>query len=175
MTNDLTESDIDQVVAVLDKIDPQFPLPQKLFYAIMRTISSPVVEIVPWRVNPQTNGKEILFTRRSDNDPTWPGKLHTPGVIVRPSDGDSYINSIRRIARDELGNVVWERLSFLLITMGGDVRGHGLGVAFAMKIPSAIDMGKYGEWYPLGEFPDNCIQEQIPWLKKAASIITDQN
>ena len=171
MTNDLTESDIDQVVAVLDKIDPQSPLPQKLFYAIMRIISNPVIEIVPWRVNPQTGQKEILFTRRTANDPTWPGKLHTPGVIVRPSDGDDYTNCIKRIARDELGKAEWEKLSYLLITMGGDVRGHGMGVAFAMKISSSMDMSKYGEWSPLGEFPDNCIQKQIPWLKKAVTLI----
>lgn len=175
MANDLPASEIDQVVAVLSKIDPQSPLPQKLFYGIMRIISNPVIELVPWRVNPQTNGKEILFTRRADTDPTWPGKLHTPGVIVRPSDGTDYTNCIKRIARDELGNVAWERLNFLQIIMGGDVRGHGMGVAFAMKLSSTIDMSKYGEWSPIGEFPDNCIQEQIPWLKKAASIITDQN
>lgn len=171
MTNDLKESEIEQVVAILGKIDPQSPLPQKLFYAVMRVISNPVVEIVPWRVNPETNGKEILFTRRTATDPTWPGKLHTPGVIVRPSDGADYTNCIKRVARDELGNAAWEKLNFLMIVMGGDVRGHGMAVAFAMKIPSSVDMSKYGEWAPLGKFPDNCIQEQIPWLTKAITLI----
>ena len=171
MPNELSETEIEEVVTILGKVDPQAPLPQKLFYAIMRIISNPVVEIVPWRVNPETRVKEILFARRGADDPTWPGKLHTPGVIVRPSDGDSYTNSIKRIARDELGGVAWENLKFLLITMGGDVRGHGMGVAFAMKIPGATDMSKYGEWYPVGVFPDNCIQEQIPWLKKAVKLL----
>ena len=171
MPNELSSREIEQVTAVLGKIDPLFPLPQKLFYAIMRVISNPVVEIVPWRVSPTTGQKEILFCRRSMDDPTWPGMLHTPGVIVRPSDGDDYTNSIKRVVRDELGNVAWEKLTFLLITMGGDVRGHGMGVAFAMKLPSELDMSQYGEWYPIGEFPDNCIKAQIPWLTKAVKLI----
>lgn len=171
MPNELSESEIEQVVAILGKIDPQYPLPQKLFYGIMRIISTPVVEVVPWRVNPETEKKEILFTRRAATDPTWPGKLHTPGVIVRPSDGADYTNSIKRVARDELGNVAWEKINFLMIVMGGDVRGHGMGVAFAMKLPSAVDMSKYGEWSPFGQFPGNCIKEQIPWLKKALKLI----
>lgn len=171
MANDLSANEIDQVVAILGKIDPLSSLPQELFYAIMRIISNPVVEIVPWRVNPEKNSKEILFIRRAETDPTWPGKLHTPGVIVRPSDGADYTNCIKRIARDELGNVEWEKLNFLLITIGGDVRGHGMGVAFAMKLLSSVDMSKYGVWSPLGQFPDNCIQEQIPWLTKAITLI----
>lgn len=171
ITNALSDQEIQTVVGVLDKIDPQSPLPSKLFYAIMRIISNPVIEIVPWRVNPESGVKEILFIRRAENDPTWPGKLHTPGVIVRPIDGEHYTNSIKRIARDELGGVGWEKLNFLLITMGGDVRGHGMGVVFAMKIPNTVDMSQYGKWYPLGVFPDNCIKEQIPWLTKAIKLI----
>lgn len=169
--NHLSEPEIQQVVDILHKLDPNQPLPTKLCDAIIRVVSQPIIEIVPWRINPKNKKIELLYIRRGINDPHWPNQLHTPGVIVRPSDGNDYRNIILRLVRDELGGVKWEKLNFLMIMMAQGVRGHEMGFVFGMKLDNNLDMAQYGEWYEMDKFPQDCIQEQIPWLNKAIKLI----
>lgn len=90
-----------QLAALLSSMEPGF-LPYDIFVQIARLVVLSIIEFVPLRKNKNGNIEVLLLSRGMD-DPIWPGELHTPGTVVRPTDtqGGMYL-AFERILDDEL-------------------------------------------------------------------------
>ena len=104
MAQQLSEDELRQIVSGLAKLDPGL-LPFEIFHQFARLAVMPVIEVVPFRTNPDGN-IEILLISRSANDPNWPNQLHVPGTVIRSTDQlDSYKSAFHRIFDGELQKV----------------------------------------------------------------------
>lgn len=99
----ITDEEIATAKNMLTKLEPGF-LPFDIFMEVSRLVTLSIVEIVPLRK--REGIIEVLLTKRDADDPFWPNMLHTPGVVVRPTDEEgSYVSAFRRILDDELALV----------------------------------------------------------------------
>lgn len=159
----LTPEEIDTTMALLEKLEPGL-LPEPIFIALSRLVVMVAVEFLVLRKTGA--GVEILLTQRPDNDPIWPGKWHSPGTIIRPTD-DSLQSCFDRLYKDELGGMDSLSPRPIGISYGAGDRGTGLTMEYVLDASEA-DVPT-GQFFSLDNLPENYIQEQLPMWKRAIS------
>lgn len=159
----LTPEEIDATTALLKKLEPGL-LPEPIFIALSRLVVMVAVEFLVLRKTGA--GVEILLTQRPHNDPIWPGKWHSPGTIIRPTD-DSLQSCFDRLYEDELGGVDLLSPRPVGISYGAGDRGTGLTMEYVLDA-SEINVPT-GQFFSLENLPENYIEEQLPMWKRAIS------
>jgi hypothetical protein len=88
---------------VLNRLIPGYQ-PEEIFKAICRIVATPVIEVVPLRLN--VRGLEVLMLQRGSHDSYWPNMWHGPGTVLRVTDrpGTEFEDAFERILKDELKN-----------------------------------------------------------------------
>lgn len=139
-------------------------LPLTIFNEVARLSVTPVVEIVPLKI--ETNGKvKVLLLQRDANDPHWAGRLYVPGTIVLPSDsvGD-LTDALHRIVRTKLGGIKASKPKFVGHTLCRVSRGTELALIYSIKI---VGNPAIGAFYDAHNLPRNLIEGHAEFIRSA--------
>lgn len=164
-TEKLSSEEVHDVVNGLSKLDPGV-LPFEIFHAVTRLVATPIVELVPVRLN--EDGKpEILLLRREANDPVWPNQLHVPGTVVRGSDEEgSFKDAFNRISK-ELGGIALENPTLVKNIIHHSGRGMEVSQIYWADIGD-IEPAQ-GEFFAADNLPDNIVQSQLDFIPDAVA------
>lgn len=159
----MTKEEENELVRLLKKLEPGF-LPYEIFVQIARLAVLPIIEFVPLRLN-NTGAAEVLLLSRSEDDPIWPGELHTPGTVVRPTDTEGQIYlAFERITKYELQGTEISQPYFVGSILHKSKRGTEQAQIFWVEV---IGEPKTGTFYPVNELPPNTIGSQVAFIKQA--------
>lgn len=163
-----TAEEIAAAAKTLSKLRPGF-LPLPLFLETVRLVPAPIVEIVPLR---KVDGRvQVLLTKREDDDPTWPGMLHTPGTVVRSTDEEgSYKSAFNRILEGELSSIQLASDPQYVCSLLHRVK-RGMEDATVFYVEVAGDPEK-GTFYDIDDLPENVVDTQIDFIQSAAKSFT---
>ena len=158
----MQKSEEEQLVELLSQLAPGF-LPYDIFVQIARLVTLPIIEFVPLRLN---EGRvEVLLLERSRHDEIWPGELHTPGTVIRPTDnlGEIY-KAFERIRKDELMDTEISDGYFVGSILHRSKRGSEQGQVFWVEV---LGEPKAGKFYPADNMPPNLIESQRKFIAQA--------
>jgi ADP-ribose pyrophosphatase YjhB (NUDIX family) len=157
--NDIPDDEIKVTENILKKLEPGF-LPLPIFHQVTRLTTTPIVEFVPLRQN--DNKIEVLLLKRPNNDPVWPGMLHTPGTVIRATD--SLEVAFKRILTKELGGASIEQPSFVTHILHHSGRGMELSLIYWIELTESMSDGVF---YDSDEMPDLLVQSQLDFIPAA--------
>lgn len=162
--NSPSKNDIAIVVSILKKLNPGL-LPKDIFQEVTRLWVTSIVEVVPLRQG--KNGQvEILLLSRPNDDPNWPGMLHTPGTVLRATDVEGGINSaFERIFSDEIGITTSNNPIFVKTIFHKVNRGAELASIYYINI--GTDQPTNGKWYNENNLPNNLVDTQFDFIEFA--------
>lgn len=162
----MTDTEIAQLHTLLQKCTPG-DLPALIFADICRLAFSCAVEFVPLRLH--AGRIEVLLLARPNDDPMWPGMLHTPGTVLRPGD-TSFDEAFGRLLHSELVvsgdyTITATGTHFISGTRGDSILFEHV---LELQTPPA-----HGEYYPCDALPNNFIPEQADLLARAIAKFQD--
>lgn len=158
----LTEPELRQLIALLQKLEPGF-YPIELFWQFARLMTAATIEFVPLRMN---EGKvEVMLTRRPVDDKFWPGNLHIPGCIVRPTDTEEAV--IKRICAKELSGTRLGEPSELHTQVRKTQRGNEMTKLFWVGV---LGDSTDGEFYSVDNLPDDLLPAYPASIVQAADL-----
>ena len=159
-----------QLVDLLGQLEPGY-LPLDIFIQIARLAALSIVEFVPLRTK---NGKlEVLLLARGSDDAIWPGELHTPGTVIRPTDTQESMSEVfDRILKDELGGTQTSEPHYVSSLLHKSRRGTEHAQIYWVEV---LDEPKAGKFYQLDNLPAIIIESQVSFINEAANdFITRQ-
>jgi len=164
-----TPEEIEVAARTLSKLRPGF-LPLSIFLETTRLTVSSIVEVVPLRKN--GDSVQVLLTKREDDDPNWPGMLHTPGTVVRPTDEEgSYASAFGRILGGELASVeLAGEPQYVDSVLHKVKRGMEDAKVFFVEVKGEPTTG---EFHDVAALPDNVVDTQIDFIYRAAQKFTE--
>ena len=146
------------LVKLLSQVAPGF-LPYDLFIQIARLVSLSIIEVVPLRMH---NGKvQVLLVPRDADDTIWPGKVHTPGTVLRPTDSTDLSTVFARIVEDELRNTAVGTPVFVQNEVRKTKRGMEQAQIYWVEVQSEPLVG---EFYDHDALPENYIKQQHDFI-----------
>jgi hypothetical protein len=162
----MNDDDITKTAHLLGQLDPGF-LPYPIFEQIARLVTLPIIEFIPFR---SINGEaHVLLIHRPDEDPFWPGMLHTPGTVIRATD----INQISenwaafaRILHDELNDTPVGNPHYVGSLLHKSKRGTEQAQLYWVEV--VADTPKVGQFYPISNLPEGLIESQQLFIAEAA-------
>ena len=158
-----------QLVTLLSALKPGF-LPYDVFVEIARLVVLSIIEFVPLRLN-ERGEPEVLLLSRGADDPIWPGILHTPGTVVRPTDneGDMYL-AFERILKDELKGTKTSEPHYVGSNLHKSKRGMEQAQIYWVEVIGAPETG---EFYAAHNLPTNIMESQVAFIKQAVQNYKD--
>ena len=150
----------------MEQLDAGF-LPYDIFIQVARLCVLSIVELVIFKmVDGHVN---VLLLERDSSDPVWPGMLHSPGTVVRPTDEDMPNSQLSRVVKDELGGIEISKPNFLMDGFHETERGKENAAFYWAELLGAA---KNGQLYPVNRLPDNVIKYQRPYIAAAAKAFS---
>jgi hypothetical protein len=151
----------------LRELEPGF-LPYRLFEQIARLIALPILEFIPLRL--MESGIEVLLIGRPDDDPFWPGLLHTPGTVIRATDiaeADEQTNwpAFKRIGEDELHDTEIGPPHYVGSLLHKSKRGAEQAQLYWVEV---VGEPKVGTFYPVDALPIELMDSQVAFIIEAA-------
>ena len=159
----VNENEIQAAASILKKLEPgKLPLP--IFLEVARLTVTPIVEVVP--IRKRADGSiMILFIKRDENDPNWPGLLHTPGTVVRSIDsGGGYKDAFDRILGGELKGTHTSEPVFVSTVLHKVKRGRESSLVFWVEV---LGKPRVGELHSFDNLPENIIETQVKFINIA--------
>lgn len=161
----LSDEEIQQAANILRRLSPAF-LPFDIFRETTRLTATPTVELVPLRR--QGGHTEVLLFKRPDDDPNWPGQLHTPGTVVRATDAAQGLQApLDRLYKDELQVVPALDPRYVTSILNKVARGSEL--ATILYLHMSRTEAPTGAWYPASELPDTIVETQRNFIADAVT------
>lgn len=159
-----TSEEIADAAKVLSRLRPGF-LPLPIFLETARLTVSSIVEIVP--LKKVGDSLHVLLIRRDDDDPNWPGMLHTPGTVVRPTDEEgSYASAFERVLKGELASTeLHGEPRYVTSVLHKARRGMEDAKVFVVEVKGEPKVGKL---YDITALPGNIVDTQIEFIHEAA-------
>lgn len=169
----MNNQDIQRTADLLKSFEPGF-LPYPIFEQIARLVALPIVEFVPLRVT-QDGKCEVLLIARPEDDPFWPGMLHTPGTVVRATDihkgeQDDW-QAFSRIIKDELQDTEVGQPHYVGSMFHSSKRGAEQAQLYWIEVTG---QPKAGTFYSLDALPDGLMESQLSFVKLAAENFQNQ-
>lgn len=165
----LTDSEINQTAELLARLPAGF-LPFPIFRQVARLAVFSIVEVVPMRVR---DGRvEVLLLKRGEEKQDWPelwpGILHTPGTVIRPTDElGSYKDAFRRILHDELHGVeLAGEPEYVYNLLHHNKRGTESAQVFIVEV---VGEPTAGAFYPADKLPNNIMLSQLDFIPTAVA------
>jgi hypothetical protein len=163
----MNNSEVEQVANSLKKLPAGF-VPYPIFEEIARIIALPILEIIPLRKD--NNGSvEVLLIERGEDDPLWPGTLHTPGTVIRATDvhqiGKNNWPALQRILNDELNGTAVGPLQYFGSMLHASKRGVEQAQLYWVNVTEEPRTGKF---YPVNNLPSQLIDSQTDFIRLAA-------
>ena len=171
----LSESEINQTAELLARIPAGF-LPFPIFRQVARLAVFSIVEVVPMRVNAEGAVEVLLLKRgeeKQDWPELWPGILHTPGTVIRPTDElGSYAQAFRRILQDELHGVALAgEPQYVYNILHHNKRGTESAQVFIAEVTGEPEAGAF---YPADHLPSNIMLSQLDFIPTAVKAFKAQ-
>lgn len=152
-----------RLVELLSKLEPGF-LPYDIFIQVARLVTLPIIEFVPLRLN-QKAETEVLLLERSKHDEIWPGEIHTPGTVIRPTDSQGKIYmAFERIRKDELMGTEVSDGHYVGSILHRSKRGMEHAQIFWVEV---LGDTKAGKFYSAHNLPANLIESQKEFILQA--------
>jgi hypothetical protein len=164
----LSDSEINQTAELLARVPAGF-LPFPIFRQVARLAVFSIVEVVPMRVNADGEVEVLLLKRGEDKQDwpeLWPGILHTPGTVIRPTDElGSYAQAFRRILHDELHDVeLAGEPMYIKNLLHENKRGTESAQVFMVEV---IGEPQAGAFYSADHLPSNIMLSQLDFIPDA--------
>lgn len=162
----MTVEEVSQLENLLKKLEPGF-LPLPVFLQVCRLTVTPVVEVVPLRINKK--GKvEVLLLQREADDRYWPGQWHTPGTVMRSTDkSGSYEDAFRRIFKYEMLGTKVGKPVFVNYEFAKYKRGKTIQAIYWVEVLE--DHPKIGIFSDIDHLPVNIVEGQSEMVKQVAA------
>lgn len=161
----MTDNEIQQTASLLAGLDPGF-LPYPIFEQIARLVALPIVEFVPLRKT--ESGVEVLLIARPDDDPLWPGLLHTPGTVIRTTDLNEGKQenwpAFERILKDELEDTKVSNPHYVGSIFHESKRGAEQAQLYWVEV---LEEPTVGTFYSVDDLPTSLIDSQVTFIKEA--------
>lgn len=159
-----------ELVRLLNKLEPGF-LPYDIFIEFARLAVLSVIEFVPLRRN-KDGVIEVLLLPRDENDAIWPGQIHTPGTVTRPTDTDErlYELAFERIVSEELKGTKVSEPWFVKNILNKSKRGTENAQIYWVEVQAEPAVG---EFYAVDSLPKNLIDSQQDFIRLAAGSFKD--
>jgi hypothetical protein len=155
----------DQTVAdLLKTYQPGF-LPYPVFEQIARLVALPIIEFIPLRM--RDGEVEVLLIARPEDDPLWPGLLHTPGTVIRATDlhdGQDNWPAFKRIVDDELQHTEIGNPHYVGSIFHQSKRGAEQAQLYWVEVRGEPHVGTF---YPADKLPDDLIESQKTFINEA--------
>jgi hypothetical protein len=171
----LSESEINQTAELLARVPAGF-LPFLIFRQVARLAVFSIIEIVPLRMD--ADGKvEVLLLKRGEEKQDWPelwpGILHTPGTVLRPTDElGLYEAAFSRILHDELHGVELAGApQYVYNILHHNKRGTESAQVFIVEV---IGDPKIGAFYPADELPNTIMLSQLDFIPTAVRAFKER-
>jgi hypothetical protein len=157
-----------KLAQLLAELEPGF-LPYEIFKQVARLVVLPIIEFVPVR---QKDGQvEVLLLNRSKFDDIWPGELHTPGTVIRPTDSTGEIyKAFDRILNDELAGTKVSSPHYVGSILHSSKRGMEQAQVYWVEV---LEEPKVGQFYQISNLPKNTMQSQTAFINQAAKNYLD--
>lgn len=148
------------------------PIPTILFTEIARLVSTPLIELLPFKID----GDQLLIRMipRPDDDVVWKGQIHVPGSAFRPSEDIKPV--LQRLFQGELaekaidGDIGYLGIYFLNSERGTE-QAH-----VCYFVEQETNELKVGKLYSVGNLPDKVVPSQLPMIYRAADeVIKNHN
>jgi hypothetical protein len=164
----LSDSEINQTADLLARVPAGF-LPFPIFRQVARLAVFSIVEIVPMRLNAHGEVEVLLLKRgeeKQDWPELWPGILHTPGTVIRPTDElGSYDAAFDRILHDELHDVELAGApQYVYNLLHHNKRGTESAQVFIVEV---VGEPKAGAFYPADKLPNTIMLSQLDFIPTA--------
>lgn len=161
----MTDKEIQATADLLKKLEPGF-LPYPIFEEVARLVALPIIEFIPLR---HRGGKtEVLLIARADDDPLWPGLLHTPGTVIRATDlvqDTTNWPAFQRILHDELEDAEVGKPHYVGSIFHASKRGAEQAQLYWIEV---LDKPKVGQFYPIDDLPTHLMNHQYKFIAEAA-------
>lgn len=166
----LSESEVNQTAELLARIPAGF-LPFLVFRQVARLAVFSIVEVVPMRLSADGQVEVLLLKRgeeKQDWPELWPGILHTPGTVIRPTDElGSYKQPFHRILHEELHDVeLAEEPRYVYNILHHNKRGTESAQVFIAEV---IGEPIAGTFYPADRLPSNIMLSQLDFIPTAVT------
>lgn len=164
--NQPSPAEISEAAHVLAKLEPGF-LPFDIFLQVARLTTLSIIELVPVRYH--EGSVEVLLLARPVDDPLWPGMVHNPGTVIRPTDHENtFVSAFERIFSDELPGLTpigkpHEFESYLRKSK----RGMENSRLFWIEVEGTPLQGQF---YDINDLPNNLITTQRAYILSAARL-----
>jgi hypothetical protein len=147
-----------EIARELSRFDPgQLPLP--IFLQIARLTVTPVIEVVPIKKR-RDESISVLLTKRSEDDPVWPGMWHTPGTIIRAFDA-SITDGMNRLLATELANRNAGPPQYVGHMLHQVLRGVELALVHWVEVEDNIEVGTF---FDIDQLPCDLVGSQRPFI-----------
>ena len=155
-----------QLVELLKKLEPGF-LPFDVFVQMTRLMVTTAIELIVLRKN-NAGSIEVLLLPRNNDFEYWIGKVHVPGVVLRPGDSEGDLDvPFRRIINEELEGLSVSKPVHVMTQYRKSARGSEAGqlyMAVAQEDP------KVGAFYEATELPENMIEDYKAPIARAVEL-----
>ena len=162
-----TNKEITEAARILSGLEPGF-LPFPIFEQVARLSTLPIVEIVPLRQNARGEVEVLLLPRHAVDDlAIFKDNLHTPGVVVRPSDtSGSFEDAFRRILQDELQGLACSEPTYVTHILHNSGRGLEAAQIYWVEV---LEEPIVGAFYTADELPASTMQSQFDFIPTAVA------
>ncbi|MBU0598415.1 NUDIX domain-containing protein [Patescibacteria group bacterium] len=144
----------DELISLLDQVDPGQRYSHEFFNALARISVSVAIEAVVVRVNPTNCQQEVLLIQRGPEE-TFPSLWHCPGTILRV--GESIDTAMSRLADNEFkARILTFRFVDFYNNPDEGQRGHTMHLVFIVE----VEDGSAGTWVPIDDLHE---KDVIPY------------
>ncbi len=159
-----TEEEIKACASVLSRL-PERRLPLPIFKEICKKVVLTAFEVVSLRTS--SDGQtQVLLSQRPDSDLWYPGEMHSPGVMLIPSDKDdeNFVTALERLKVTELEGLQTSQPMFVANKILNTKRGVENANIHWMRVSGEPTHGKF---YDIDNLPDNLINHHKVIIKTA--------
>lgn len=175
----LTALEEKQVVEILGKWDGG-PLSAELFTVLARIIPQPCVETVV--IRKVENKFQVLLIPRPQDDPTWPGLLHSPGQALRAADYHRQDNVpmngvFERVQKNEIKAEFSSTPHFVGVAQYMTKRGPEAVHIFVTTLAEGSSLAPEFQWVNVDEIDTlpNFIHHQVVPIRMAVAYVAGSN
>ncbi len=156
----LTPDEQSQLLSLLSKVEPGF-YPIELFWEFARLMTIPTTVFVPFFV--EDEAAYVWLIPRDESDRFWPGQLHVPGCVVRPTDNQVEVKN--RIVTGEMKGVSVGEPTYVTTEIRKTPRGNEVVTVYYIEL---YERPKFGELFVAGNLPKNSIEIDNKLIEHAA-------
>ncbi len=143
---------------------PPGSVSHELFVKLKEHTVSSNIELIPFRINPETEQTEVLLIKRSEDDDFWHGEWHVPGTAFLP--GENEHDAWERLFGEELQGIERTEPTFITNHTQHVRRGTERVEIYWVEV---LEEPKEGQFFPVDKLPENTIEHHREVIELATN------